>query len=146
MATPFTDFTATPLSVMQVTNFGLSVLPATSALEAVENGMNAAQIGVLKFILDPIADQFEYVVIDTPPSHSYLSMSALVAADFVLIPLEPHYLAMDGLAKILNDIDQVKRGLNPQLTLLGIVAVKVQERTNIAQTIFCEKCKRLIEG
>jgi chromosome partitioning protein len=138
MATLFRDFTATPQSVMQVTNFGLSVLPATGDLEDVEAGMKAPQIGVLKLIFGPIVDQFEYIVVDTPPSHSYLSLSALVASDYVLIPLEPHYLAMDGLAKIMNDISQVKQGLNPQLTLLGIVPVKVQERTNIAQTILRE--------
>ena len=135
MATLFRDFTATAESVMQVTRFGLSVLPATGDLEQIEAGMNAAQIGTLKLILSPLVDQFEYIIIDTPPSHSYLSLSALVASNYALIPLEPHYLAMDGLAKIIDDINQVQRGLNPQLTIIGIVAVKVQERTNIAQTI-----------
>ena len=146
MHTLFTDFTASPESVLQVTSFGLSVLPVTGALEDIEAGMKASQIGALKPILSAVADQFEYIVIDTPPSHIYLSLSALVASDYVLIPLEPHYLAMDGLAKILNDIDQVKRGLNPKLTLLGIVPVKVQERTNIAQMISCEKCKNPTKG
>lgn len=138
VATLFTDFTATPQSVMQVTSFGLSVLPATGDLEKVEAGMQATQLGVLKPILSLIESSFEFVVIDTQPSHSYLSLSALVASHYVLIPLEPHYLAMDGLAKILNDIEQVKRGLNPALTLLGIVPVKVQARTNIAQTVLRE--------
>ncbi len=135
MATLFRDFTATVGSVMQTTRFGLSVLPATGDLEQIEAGMNAAQIGVLKLILGPVIDQFEFIVIDTPPSHSYLSLSALVTSTYALIPLEPHYLAMDGLAKIIDDISQVQRGLNPQLAILGIVPVKVQARTNIAQSI-----------
>lgn len=134
----FTDIHATPESVMLTTPFGLSVLPATKQLEQIETGMNATQIGVLKPILEPLSSRFEYIIIDTPPSHSYLSISALVASHFVLIPLEPHYLAMDGLATVIGDIAAVKKGLNPTLTLLGIVPVKVQERTTIAQTVLRE--------
>src|SRR5437764_8877830 len=58
MFTLFEDFTATPESVMHITHFGLSVLPATGALEEVEAGMKASQIGALKPILSAVADQF----------------------------------------------------------------------------------------
>lgn len=133
--TLFTDIGARPQSVVQVTDFGLSVLPATSDLEKTEAGMTATQIGVLKPILDELDEDYEFIIIDTPPSHSYLSISALVASHYALIPLEPHFLAMDGLAKIMDDIDQVKKGLNKDLSVVGIAPVKVQEHTNLAQSV-----------
>src|SRR5207302_824969 len=72
MYTLFTDVKATPASVMLKTDFGLSVLPATKQLEQVELGMNAQNVGSIKNLLEPLLSQFEYIIIDTPPSHSYL--------------------------------------------------------------------------
>lgn len=136
--TLFTDMNATPESVMLTTDFGLSVLPATKQLEQIEMGMSAQQVGAVKHMLEPLLSQFEYIIIDTPPSHSYLSISALVASNYVLIPLEPHYLAIDGLETIMQDIAEVKKGLNASLALIGVVAVKVQERTRIASEVLKE--------
>ncbi len=133
--TLFIDINARPQNIIQTTKFGLSVLPATNDLEQTEAGMTATQIGVLKPILDELSGEYEYIIIDTPPSHSYLSISALVASRYVVIPLEPHFLAMDGLAKILDDISKIAQGLNPDLTILGILPVKVQEHTNLAQSV-----------
>lgn len=133
--TLLTDISAKPRSVVQVTGFGLSVLPATNDLEKTEAGMTATQIGALKPILDELGDDYEFIIIDTPPSHSYLSISALVASHYALIPLEPHFLAMDGLAKIMDDITRIKTGINPALSVVGIAPVKVQEHTNLAQSV-----------
>ncbi len=82
-----------------------------------------------------IRDRFDFIIIDTPPGKSYLSLSALVASDSVLIPLQTHYLAMQGLARILDDVRKVKKGLNPSLEILGILPTMVQPNTNISRTI-----------
>ncbi len=139
--TLFTHIDVTPKDVIVTTEHGLSVLPATEALAQTAAGMSATQIGVLKPIIAALRSDYEYIVIDTPPSHSYLSISALVASDKVLIPLQTHYLAMDGLARVMEDIRRVKNGLNPSLEVLGILPTMVQPNTNIAKTVL-ENVKR----
>jgi chromosome partitioning protein len=94
--------------VVVQTDFGLSVLPATQDLENVAAGMTATSVHGLKPILQELADGFDYIIIDTQPGHSYLSLSALVASDYALIPLQAHYLAMEGLARIMGDIQRVQ--------------------------------------
>lgn len=121
-----TDINAKVEDAILTTSYTLSVLPATPKLEKVGAGMTATSIGSLRPIIEILNDNFDYIVIDTQPGHSYLSLSALVAADYVLIPLQAHYLAMEGLTRVLEDINNVKNGLNPQLAVLGIVPVMVQ--------------------
>ncbi len=72
---------------------------------------------------------------DTPPTESLLTVSALVAADEVLIVLEAHYLALRGLAGVMKQIASVQKGLNPSLKIAGILPTKVQPHTNVAQEI-----------
>lgn len=133
--TLFTSIEATPQDVIVKTEYGLSVLPATEDLEQTEAGMTATSIGILKPLFEAIDKDYDYIVIDTPPGRSYLSLSALVASDAVLIPLQTHYLALRGLARIMDDIRKVKKGLNPYLEIMGIVPVMMQPQTNVGQTI-----------
>jgi chromosome partitioning protein len=137
ISTLFTDIHMRPEEAIVQTDFGLCVLPATQDLEDVGAGMKATSIKELRNILAPIRANFDYIIIDTQPGHSYLSLSALVASDYVLIPLQAHYLALEGLARILNDVDQVKhgdiigsnRGHNVDLKVLGILPCMVQNTT-----------------
>jgi len=133
--TLFTDVGAQPQDVLVKTEYGLTVLPATEDLEQTEAGMTATHIGLLKPIIEALRDSFDFIIIDTPPGKSYLSLSALVASDYVLIPLQTHYLAMQGLMRILDDVRKIKNGLNPHLEILGILPTMVQPNTNIARTI-----------
>jgi len=133
--TLFTDMDVQPQDVLVKTDYGLTVLPATEDLEQTEAGMTATHIGLLKPIVEALRDQFDFIIIDTPPGKSYLSLSALVASDYVLIPLQTHYLAMQGLARILDDVRKVKKGLNPRLEILGILPTMVQPYTNISKTV-----------
>jgi len=142
ISTLFTDISVQPQDVIVTTDFGLSVLPATQNLERVAAGMNATSTKELKNILDPLRDDFDYIIIDTQPGHSYMSISALIASDGALIPLQAHYLAMEGLARIMSDIQRVQhgnaadsyRGPNPNLQVLGIVPCMVQS-TNISRGV-----------
>lgn len=133
--TLFTNIEAVPQDVIVKTKYGLSVLPATEDLEQTEAGMTATSIGILKPIIAAVRDEYDYIVLDTPPGKSYLSISSLVASDRVIIPLQTHYLALRGLARIMDDVRKVKKGLNPHLEVAGILPVMVQPQTNVAQTI-----------
>lgn len=133
--TLFTNIDVTPREVIIETAFGLSIIPATEDLKKTEAGMTASQVGALKPILNTLKDEFEYIIIDTPPSATYLSINALVASRYVLIPLQAHYLAMQALSQTMEDIKQVKNGLNSKLEIIGILPTMVNTNTNIARTV-----------
>lgn len=82
----FTNISLKPQDIIQQTDYGLSVLPATQELEQVGAGMTARSIGELRPIVEALDDEYEYIVIDTQPGHGYLSLSALVASQYVIIP------------------------------------------------------------
>lgn len=134
----FTSIDAVPQDIILQTNYGLSVLPANGDLEQVETGMTASMVGILKPIVAPLQEMFDFMIIDTPPGKSLLSTSALVASDSVLIPLEPHYLALLGLDEILEDIAKVRKGLNPNLSIFGILPTKVQINPKVTRDILSE--------
>lgn len=134
----FSDINAVPQEVIIKTDYGLSVLPANSSLSKTEAGMTATSTKALKPILDEIEKDFDFIIIDTMPSQSYLSINALVASNKVLIPMETHYLAMEGLGQALQDVAEVKKGLNPTLDIIGILPTKVQPGTNLAKAILDE--------
>jgi chromosome partitioning protein len=131
----FTDINIKTEEAITKTSFGLPILPSHPDLAETEAGMRATQIGLLKGLLDPIDGQFDYIVIDTPPAESYLTVNALATVDEVIIPLQTHYLAMRGLKEALEEIDQVRQGLNPNLKVAGILPTMVNNRTNIAKTV-----------
>jgi len=130
-----TDINIKPEEVIIKTSFGLPLLPSHPDLAETEAGMRATQIGLLRGLLEPIDGLFDYIVIDTPPSESYLTVNALAVANEVIIPLQAHYLAMRGLKQALEEVEQVKRGLNPNLKVAGILPTMVNQRTNIAKTV-----------
>lgn len=75
----------------------------------------------LTYFLEPIKDDYSYIIIDNPPSAGMLPMNSLVASSHVLIPIEPDGLSLIGLADILRTIETVKRSTNPELDILGII-------------------------
>ena len=134
----FTTIDTRPDRVVIRTAFGLPVLPSHPDLARTEAGMKATQVGMLRGLLDPLDPSYDVIVIDTPPSESYLTVNALAAADDVIIPLQAHYLAMQGLAQALSQVEQVKRGLNPGLRVAGILPVMVNARTKISRLVLDE--------
>ena len=76
---------------------------------------------IIKSVIEPIRDKFDYIFIDCSPSLGYTTVNILTAADSVLIPVQCEYLALEGLSKLLNTIKIVKSGLNPDLDIEGFV-------------------------
>ncbi len=135
LADLFTSIDVTPQDVIIKTAFGLSVLPAAKGLAQVEAGMTATMIGALRPLIEPLRQQFDFIIIDTPPGKSHLAAAALAASDSVIIPLEPHFLAITGLDEIMEDIKKVQNGLNPHLSIFGILPTKVQINPTITKKI-----------
>jgi chromosome partitioning protein len=131
----FTSIEVQPMDVIVTTSYGLSLLPSHPDLSKTEAGMQATQVGVLRGMLDPIEDQFDYIIIDTPPSESYLSVAALAYGDWVVIPVQAHFLATQAPGQAMQDIQRVRKGLNPGLKVRGILFTMVNSRTNISKAV-----------
>jgi chromosome partitioning protein len=134
----FTSIDTQPHEVIVKTNFGLDLVPSHPDLAQTEAGMKATQVGVLRGLIDPLESSYDFIIIDTPPSESYLTVNALASADLVIIPLQAHFLALQGLAQALTQIEQVKNGLNPNLVIAGILPTLVNQRTNISKAVIDE--------
>jgi chromosome partitioning protein len=89
----------------------------------------------LRRVLEPVAGQYDYVVLDCPPSLGLLTLNCLVAANAVVIPMQCEYYALEGLSRLVETIDQVRAGLNPILELSGIVLTMVDPRMNLTQQV-----------
>lgn len=89
----------------------------------------------LKECLKGVADNFDYVFIDCPPSLSLLTVNALTAADSVLIPLQCEYYALEGISQILRTIDIIRQKLNPDLAIEGILLTMFDARNNLSHQV-----------
>ena len=89
----------------------------------------------LRRIIQPLRDQYDYILIDCPPSLGLLTLNALVACDAVLIPLHCEYFALEGLADLVSTLKRVRAVLNPSLDIEGVVLTMYDERTNLGQQV-----------
>lgn len=87
---------------------------------------------ILKKEMEKIIDKYEYVLLDCPPSLSMLTVNAMVAANTVLVPIQCEYYALEGLSQLLHTIDLVKKRLNPDLEIEGVVFTMFDARTNLS--------------
>ncbi|MBN1696638.1 MAG: ParA family protein [Spirochaetales bacterium] len=92
----------------------------------------------LKRAIDHIPDVYDYILIDCPPSLGILTLNGLVAADYVLIPLQCEYFALEGLSQLLKTIKKVQQDLNPRLNIGGILFTMYDKRTNLANEVVKE--------
>lgn len=86
----------------------------------------------LKQALTPILDQYDYILIDCPPSLNILTLNALVAADSVLIPIQCEYFALEGLTSLLSTVEQVQTTVNPELKIEGLLRTMYDGRNRLA--------------
>lgn len=117
--------------------FGYHLLPANARLAGAEVELAADddwQDRLRRAVAD-IADDFDFAFIDCPPSLGILTVNALCAADFVLIPMQCEYFALEGLSDLAETIRRLREGLNPALTIAGIVRTMLDSRNLLAQQV-----------
>ena len=138
----------TPLAaILRKVNDRLSILPSHIDLAAAEMEL-AGEVGrevILRDRLEPFlasqdrnsvtAEQFDFLLIDCPPSLGVLTLNALTAVDEVFLPLQPHFLALHGLSKLLRTIEIVSRRLNPTLRLAGVLLCMYESGTRLAAEV-----------
>jgi chromosome partitioning protein len=115
----------------------LDLAPASIDLAGVELAL-AATPGrevILREALDKLSDRYDLVLIDCPPSLGVLTVNALVSANEVLIPLQAHFLALQGLGKLLDTVTLVRQRINPQLRVLGVVLCMFESGTRLASEV-----------
>ena len=112
----------------------LDVLPSDSNLSGAEIELLDVENKefVLKSHLDQVKNDYDFIIIDCPPSLSLLTLNALVAADTVLVPIQCEYYALEGLSQVLRTINIVKRKKNPSLEMEGVVFTMYDARTNLS--------------
>jgi chromosome partitioning protein len=127
----------------------LSIVPSTLDLLGVELEIAAAKdrahrlkSAVARFVQDqvhlPEAERITYVLIDCPPSLNLLTINALTASHSVLVPLQCEFFALEGLSQLLSTVDQVKRTLNEELDIHGIVLTMYDPRNNLAAQVVAD--------
>jgi chromosome partitioning protein len=118
----------------------LSVIPSHIDLSgaAVELVEQEKRDLFLKQALQPVRNQYDYILIDCPPSLGVLTLNGLAAADSVLIPMQCEYFAMEGLSLLLQTIKRIQKNLNPRLEIGGIFFTMYDQRTRLAQDVVKE--------
>ena len=115
----------------------LEVAPASQDLTAVEYELFDEERGthLRRVLSNADLDRYRYVVIDSPPSLGVLTLNVLVAADRVIVPLQPEYYALEGITYLMATIDRVRGSLNPDLTVEGIVLTMWDPRNRLAHQV-----------
>lgn len=116
----------------------LYILPSNASLAAAEVDMVSAlaRESLLKKVVDQI--ESDYILIDCPPSLGLLTINALVAAKQILIPVQTEYYALEGLSQLLSVVQEVRKTLNPDLELLGLIMTMYDLRTSLSTQVEAE--------
>ena len=121
----------------------LFVIPSNMDLAAVEvelvNVKNRERM--LKIAIDEIRDLYDYIIIDSPPSLGLITLNALAASDEVLVPIQCEFYALEGLSQLVKTINLVKKRINPNLKIEGIVLTMYDGRTNLSAQVVQEVIK-----
>jgi chromosome partitioning protein len=118
----------------------LDLVPATINLAGAELQLyqRPEREFVLKKALQAVADDYDYILIDSPPSLGMITVNTLTAANQVLIPLQCEYFALEGITQLLQIIDRVRQGLNPDLEIGRVILTLFDGRTNLANQVMQE--------
>ncbi len=118
----------------------LHIIPSSIELAGAEVEMvNAmSRESVLKNAIDQLRNEYDYILIDCPPSLGLLTINSQVASDKVIIPVQAEYFALEGLGQLVNTIKLVKNNLNPNLEIGGVVLTMFDTRTNLSKDIAVE--------
>ncbi len=127
-------------AVVQTEHKNLWLAPTTSVLANTE--VELAQIDKrfsrLKIAIEAAGDTFDFIVIDSPPSLSLLTVNGLIAAKYVLLPVQAEFYALEGLGQLLETMKLVRKGMNPSLELLGVLPTMLDSRTTLSNQVHAE--------
>ena len=124
-------------NILQTELTGLDVLPSNIDLAGAEVELVGVEDRekVLKKVLSPLRNSYDYILIDCPPSLALLTVNALTAANSILIPIQGEYYALEGLSQLMNTIRFAKKILNPQLEVEGVVLTMYDSRSRLVQNV-----------
>lgn len=116
---------------------GLDVLPGSMKLASADLALFDVEgrEAVLRAVLAPILADYDFAVLDCPPSLGLLTVNALTAADFFLVPLTPDYLALEGLVNLLEAVERIRSGIGKAAELLGVLLTLADYRLNVTEEI-----------
>lgn len=118
----------------------LSLAPTTSILANTEAELAQVdrRFSRLKMAIDGVNDSYDYIIIDSPPSLSLLTVNGLIAARYVLLPVQAEFYALEGLGQLLETMKLVRKGMNPSLELLGVLPTMLDSRTTLSSQVHAE--------
>ena len=118
----------------------LFVAPTVPELANVEVQMADMEdkFRILKKAINSIKDEYDYIIIDSPPSLSLLTVNGMIAANYLLLPVQTEFYALEGVAQLLESMNLVKKAMNPKLELLGVLATMYDRRTALSSQVLAE--------
>jgi chromosome partitioning protein len=126
---------------------GLSLVPASMDLAGAEFELidHPNREYALQEAMNRLTQDFDYILIDCPPSLGLLTVNALAIADWVLVPVQAEYLALEGLSRMIHTIQRINKRQNPRLQLMGVVVTMFDGRTNLSNQVV-EELERAFPG
>lgn len=136
----FADINNTEKAIIKTKYRGLSLIPSLPELSAaeVELASQDEREYFLKKLLSGLKDSYDFVIIDSPPSLGMLTINIMTASDSILIPIQCEYYALEGLSQLITSINSIKKSLNKNLEIEGIIATMYDSRTNLASQVMDE--------
>ncbi len=134
---PVESFEQADRMITKTQNPALDIFAADPALSGVEFYLfsRAGREEILKNFLKHFETYYDFVVIDTPPSLNLLTVNAMVAADWVLVPLQAEFFSLEGIVKVRKTIEDIRLQFNPKLKMLGAFATQVNDRRRLSQEV-----------
>ena len=124
-------------NVVLPTAFGFQVVPSDRNLAGAEIELvdMTDRESVLRNAIAPLLDRYDYILLDCPPALNLLTLNALVAANSLLIPIQCEYYALEGVSELFSTLTHVRRSLNPQLEIEGLLLTMFDERINLSSAV-----------
>lgn len=129
--------------IVETKHKNLFIAPTTPELANAEVEMMklSTKFVQLKTAISSVDDQYDYIIIDSPPSLSFLTVNGMIAAEYLILPVQTEFFALEGVAQLLDSMALVKKAMNPNLRLLGVLATMYDKRTLLSGEVLEEMKK-----
>lgn len=127
-------------AVMPTSVRNLSIIVATPELADTEIKMTQLdnRFTIFRDIIKTLRKDYDYIIIDSPPSLSLITVNCMIAADYLLLPVQTEFYALEGVAQLLESMQLIKKASNPKLQILGVVATMYDKRTSLSAQVLAE--------